>query len=66
MWSLRANDGRPARRLDPSPHEVPVMTDTPRPGWWTCWLCKPPVHDRGGQAAFYAHWNRLHSTEGKR
>jgi len=24
------------------------------------------VHDRGGQAQFYAHWNRLHSSEGKR
>jgi len=23
------------------------------------------VHDRGGQAAFYAHWNRLHSGEVK-
>jgi len=41
------------------------MSDTPCPGWWTCYLCKPPVHDRGGQAAFYAHWNRLHSSKGK-
>jgi len=42
------------------------MSDTTtRPGWWTCHLCQPPVHDRGGQAAFYAHWNRLHSTEVK-
>ena len=43
-----------------------VMTDTPRPGWWTCYLCSPPVHDRGGQAAFYAHWNRVHGSEAKR
>ena len=41
------------------------MNDTPHPGWWACYLCKPPVHDRGGQTAFYAHYLRLHSTEAK-
>lgn len=39
---------------------------TPRPGWWTCHLCQPPVHDRGGQAAFYAHYNRVHGSEVER
>ena len=39
------------------------MNDTPRPGWWTCHLCKPPVHDRGGQAAWMAHYMREHWTE---
>jgi len=36
------------------------MSDTPRPGWWTCRICVPNIHDRGGQAAFYQHFNRLH------
>jgi len=36
-----------------------------RPGWWTCRVCIPNVHDRGGQAEFYRHWNRLHGTEAK-
>jgi coenzyme F420-reducing hydrogenase beta subunit len=22
------------------------MNDTPRPGWWTCRICQPNVHDR--------------------
>ena len=39
------------------------MNDTPRPGWWTCKLCRPPVHDRGGQAAFYAHYLATHYRE---
>ena len=38
----------------------------PKQGSWTCFVCVPNVHDRGGQVAFYAHWNRLHSTEAKR
>jgi len=29
-------------------------------GWWTCKACVPNIHDRGGQAAFYAHYNREH------
>ena len=29
-----------------------------RPGWWTCKLCD--LHERGGQAAFYAHFYRVH------
>ena len=40
------------------------MSDTPRVGWWTCHLCN--VHDRGGQTAFYAHYNRVHLSEVKR
>jgi hypothetical protein len=36
---------------------------TPRPGWWTCHLCQPPVHDRGGQAAWMAHYMREHWVE---
>lgn len=35
----------------------------PRPGWWTCFVCQ--VHDRGGQAAFYAHYLREHFREVK-
>jgi len=42
------------------------MSDTtPRPGWWTCFLCQPNVHDRGGQSAFYAHYLREHYVEVK-
>ena len=39
------------------------MTDTPRPGWWTCFLCQPNVHERGGQSAFMAHYLREHYRE---
>jgi len=39
------------------------MTDTPRPGWWTCHICG--VHERGGQAEFYAHWLATHWVEVK-
>jgi len=41
------------------------MNDTPRPGWWTCYLCSPPVHDRGGQAQWMAHYLREHCREVK-
>ena len=41
------------------------MSDTPRPGWWTCWLCKPPVHDRGGMKDWRAHYMREHWVEVK-
>lgn len=34
-----------------------------RPGWFTCRVCIPNLHERGGQAAFYAHWLREHHTE---
>jgi len=34
-----------------------------RPGWWTCFLCN--VRNRGGQAAYYAHYNRVHYREVK-
>ena len=34
-----------------------------RPGWWTCFLCSPPVHDQGGQSAWMAHYLRKHWTE---
>jgi len=34
-----------------------------RPGWWTCKVCVPNVHDRGGQSAFYVHYNREHCRE---
>jgi len=43
-----------------------AMSDTPRPGWWTCRICQPNIRERGGQAAFYAHWNRVHGSEAKR
>lgn len=36
-----------------------------RPGWWTCRVCTPAVHERGGQRDFYSHWNRVHGTEAK-
>jgi hypothetical protein len=39
------------------------MNDTPRPGWWTCRVCVPNVHDRGGQSAFYAHYLATHWVE---
>jgi len=51
--------------MSPSTNPPQDAFKVARPGWWTCHLCVPPVHDRGGQAAFYAHWNRLHSTEAK-
>ena len=42
------------------------MSDkTPRPGWWTRFLCQPNVHERGGQRDFYAHYNREHLSEVK-
>lgn len=34
-----------------------------RPGWWTCRLCQPPVHERGGWAAWMAHYLREHYRE---
>ena len=37
-----------------------------RPGWWTCKICQPSIHDRGGQEAFMAHYNREHNREAKR
>jgi hypothetical protein len=27
---------------------------------WTCLICKPNIHDKGGQREFYSHYNRLH------
>ena len=52
--------------MSPSTSTPQDAFKVPKPGWFTCYLCKPPVHDRGGQAAFYAHWNRLHlTTKGK-
>ena len=42
------------------------MSDTPRPGWWTCKVCVPNVHERGGQAEFYRHWFAVHFVEVKR
>jgi len=41
------------------------MSDTPRPGWWTCFVCQPNTHDRGGQAAFMAHYLATHWVEVK-
>jgi len=32
----------------------------PRPGWFTCRVCVPHVRERGGQAEFYRHFNKLH------
>ena len=37
----------------------------PKPGWWTCKICQPNVHDKGGQEAFMAHYNREHYREVK-
>jgi len=39
------------------------MTDTPRPGWWTCRICG--VRERGGMDAFYRHWLATHYIEVK-
>jgi hypothetical protein len=36
-----------------------------RPGWWTCYLCVPNVHERGGQSAFYTHYLATHWVEVK-
>jgi len=36
--------------------------ETHRPGWFTCKVCVPNVHERGGQAEFYAHWMTEHYT----
>jgi len=36
-----------------------------RPGWFTCMVCVPNVHDRGGQSAFYRHWLATHWVEVK-
>ena len=32
----------------------------PDPGHWTCLLCTPNVHDKGGQQEFNSHYNRVH------
>ena len=42
------------------------MSDTTtRPGWWTCRICVPNVHERGGMDAFYRHWLATHYVEVK-
>ena len=41
------------------------MNDTPRSGWWTCWLCQPNIRERGGMDAFYAHYLTTHYVEVK-
>ena len=37
----------------------------PKQGIWTCYLCSPPVHDRGEQTAWMAHYLREHYREVK-
>jgi len=37
----------------------------PKQGSWSCFLCQPPTHDRGGQSAFMAHYLREHYREVK-
>jgi len=38
----------------------------PDPGTWTCFICRPNVHDKGGQSAWMAHYCREHYREVKR
>ena len=38
----------------------------PDPGTWTCLICVPNVHDKGGQREFYSHFNPEHYREVKR
>lgn len=35
-------------------------SENTRPGWWTCFLCQPNVHERGGMDALNAHYMREH------
>ena len=37
----------------------------PKPGWWTCRLCVPNIHERGGMADLQAHYLREHWREVK-
>jgi hypothetical protein len=41
------------------------IEDAPRPGWFTCRICVPNVHERGGMDAFYAHYLATHYLEVK-
>jgi len=46
--------------MSPSTNPPERAFRRPDPGTWTCLVCRPVVHDKGGQREFYSHWNRTH------
>ena len=51
--------------MSPSTNPPQDAYKRPKPGWWTCMICVPRVHERGGMADLEAHYNREHSREVK-
>ena len=52
--------------MSPSTNPPQNAFRRPDPGTWTCFLCQPNIHDKGGQREWMAHYVRLHSREVKR
>ena len=51
--------------MSPSTNPPQNAFRRPDPGTWTCLICTPNVHDKGGQREFYSHFNREHLTTKK-
>lgn len=49
--------------MSPATFTPDAFKGAARPCWWTCKVCIPNVHDKGGQSAFYAHYLREHYSE---